>query len=474
MSPMAASSEKTDNGIRMEISRRRRERAADAPRLWCAVRRVNNNVTTLAVLLVTAAGAPSAASAQLPVADSVSSHAVVPGVTLRRIVRPAGPWILTVLEVDLRRPEIEVKGVRACDNLLGRERPSAIARRLRQEGVDVLSVLNADFFDLRGGTGATESNVVIDGEIVKAVTVTESPFDAFDNVHTQFGITATGAPVLDRFHLTGVVRTPSGAWPLAAINARAPGALALLTRWFDTLALSVQPSDTIAHVSLLKVGGRGDTARYRVDAKPKRERPVATSDESAMLVASGDVLPVVERLLPGDRVEIVMKLAPDRGPLRTVVGGWPRIVDAGRNIALAADSAEGTVPRFSRARHPRSALGISRDSATLYLVAVDGRQETSVGMTLEELADAMIALGAYEAMNLDGGGSTALVVRDSIVNTPSDANGERAVGNVVAITRRTGKQGDPQRRVLPRKSGSIASCVLPPPRDSAAAATRPQ
>lgn len=193
-----------------------------------------------------------------------------------------------------------------------------------------------------------------------------------------------------------------------------------------------------------------------------------------MLVASGDVLPVVERLLPGDRVEIVMKLAPDRGPLRTVVGGWPRIVDAGRNIALAADSAEGTVPRFSRARHPRSALGISRDSATLYLVAVDGRQETSVGMTLEELADAMIALGAYEAMNLDGGGSTALVVRDSIVNTPSDANGERAVGNVVAITRRTGKQGDPQRRVLPRKSGSIASCVLPPPRDSAAAATRPQ
>ncbi len=341
---------------------------------------------------------------------------------------------------------------------------------MRQDGVDVVGVLNADFFDLRGGTGATESNVVINGEIVKAVTVTESPFDAFDNVHTQFGITATGAPVLDRFHLTGVVRTPSGEWPLAAINARAPGALALLTRWFDTLALSVQPADTIAHVSLLKVGGRGDTARYRVDSKPKRERPVASADEAAMLVASGNALPVVERLLPGDRVEIVTKLIPDRGPLRTVVGGWPRIVDAGRNVALAADSVEGTIPRFSRARHPRSALGISRDSATLYLVAVDGRQETSVGMTLEELADAMISLGAHEAMNLDGGGSTALVIRDSIVNKPSDATGERAVGNVVAITRRTAKQGNPERRMLPRKSGSVASCVLPLPRDTAAAA----
>jgi len=459
----------------MGISRGRRERAADAPRLWCALRRVNNKVTTAAALLVTVAISASAATAQVTVPDSVSARSVVPGVTLRRVVQPAGPWVLSILEVDLRRPEIEVRGVRACDHLLGRERPSAIARRMRQDGVDVVGVLNADFFDLRGGTGATESNVIIDGEIVKAVTTTESPFDAFDNVHTQFGITTAGAPVIDRFYLTAVVRTPSGQWPLAAINAHAPGALGLLTRWFDTLALALQPADTSAHVALLKVGGRGDTARYRVESKPVRERPITPSDETAVLVARGDALPVVERLLPGDRVEIVTKLVPDRGPLRTVVGGWPRIIDAGRNVALAADSVEGTVPRFSRARHPRSALGISRDSATLYLVVVDGRQETSVGMTLEELADAMIAMGAYEAMNLDGGGSTALVVRDSIVNKPSDASGERPVGNVVAITRRTTAQRDLARRVLPRKSGSVASCVLPAPRDTAAAAAgRPQ
>lgn len=433
--------------------------------------RVNNRVTTAAAVLVTFAVSPSASIAQVTIADSVTVRPVAPGVALRRVVRPAGPWVLSVLEVDLRRPEIEVRGVRACDHLLGRERPSAIARRMRQEGEDVVGVLNADFFDLRGGTGATESNVVIDGEIVKAVTTTESPFDAFDNVHTQFGITATGAPVIDRFSLTAVVRTPSGEWPLAAINARAPGALALLTRWFDTLALRLQPRDTSAHVALLKVGGRGDTARYRVESTPVRERPVAPSDKTAVLVARGEALPVVERLRPGDRVEIVTKLVPDRGPLRTVVGGWPRIVDAGRNVALAADSVEGTIPRFSRARHPRSALGISRDSSTLYLVAVDGRQQTSVGMTLEELADAMIAMGAYEAMNLDGGGSTALVVRDSIVNTPSDTSGERPVGNVVAITRRRAARADPEHRVGPRTSGSVASCVLPPPRDTAAAVT---
>ncbi|HJU67173.1 MAG TPA: phosphodiester glycosidase family protein [Gemmatimonadaceae bacterium] len=430
-------------------------------------------MTTLALPLVTSLGIPLPASAQIAAGDSVSTHVVVPGVTLRRIVRGAGPWVLSVLEVDLRRPDIEIRGVRACDNLLGRERPSAIARRLRQDGVDVVGVLNADFFDLRGGTGASESNVIIDGEIVKAVTVTESPFDVFDNVHTQFGITVSGRPVLDRFHLKAVVRTPSGEWPLSAINASAPNALGLLTRWFDTLVLALQPTDTIAHVALLKVGGRGDTARYRVESNPKRERPVAATDETVALVASGSALPVVERLRPGDRVDIVVQLAPDRGPLRTVVGGWPRIVEAGRNVALAADSVEGTIPRFSRARHPRSALGISRDSLTLYVVAVDGRQPTSVGMTLEELGDAMIALGAYEAMNLDGGGSTALVVRDSVVNKPSDANGERPVGNVVAITRRTAPGANPERRAQPQRSGSVPSCVLPAPRDTAAA-RRPQ
>ena len=388
--------------------------------------------------------------------------------TLRRIVRPAGPLILSGLEVDLRRPDLEVRGLRACDRLLGRERPSAIAKRLRLEGSDVVGILNADFFDLRGGTGATESNVIIDGEIVKAVAVTESPFDAFDNVHTQFGITATGAPVLDRFRLQGIVRTPSGEWALSAINAVASGELAVLTPWFDTLALDAIRADSVAHVSLLKVGGRGDTARYRVESAPVRGRALTLSEQTVVLLASGSSLPVVERLRPGDRVDVIIRLVPDRGALRTVVGGWPRIVDGGRNVALAADSVEGTIPRFSRARHPRSALGISRDSATLYMVAVDGRQRTSVGMTLEELADAMISLGAYEAMNLDGGGSTALVVGDSIVNTPSDTTGERPVGNVVAVTRRKAVRANAERRVLPRESGSVASCVLPVRRDSAA------
>lgn len=93
-------------------------------------------------------------------------------------------------------------------------------------------------------------------------------------------------------------------------------------------------------------------------------------------------------------------------------------------------------------------------------------------MTLEELADAMIALGAYEAMNFDGGGSTALVVRDSIVNAPSDTSGERAVGNVVAVTRRAAGRQEPERRAVPRRNGNVTSCIVPVRRDTASAGIR--
>lgn len=451
----------------MVSSRKGGRRTALGPTVWRARRAVNTYVTTLVALLVTTLALPVPGETQPAASDSVTSRPVVPGVSFHRIDSPSGPWVLSLLEVDLRRPELDVRGVRACDRLLGRERPSAIARRLRQEGVNVVGALNADFFDLRGGTGAAVSSVVIDGELVKAVA--DSPADRSDDARTQFGTTADRRPVIERFSLTGLVRAPSGDWPLVAVNARVQAGLTLLTWWFDSTAVLAAADSSVVSVSMLKTGGRGDTAHYRVDTIPVRRGLTVPTEQTVVLVASGHAISVVERLRPGDRVDVVTKLSPDRGPLRTLVGGWPRIVRAGQNVALEADTVEGTRPGFSQARHPRSALGISRDSTTLYLVVVDGRQERSVGMTLEELANAMIALGAYEAMNFDGGGSTALVVRDSVVNNPSDKSGERPVGNVIVVTRNGGKQPVESRRAVPRSGKAVSSCVLPVRADTASA-----
>ena len=76
-------------------------------------------------------------------------------------------------------------------------------------------------------------------------------------------------------------------------------------------------------------------------------------------------------------------------------------------------------------------MGITTDGRVL-LVVIDGRQKSSVGMTLGQLAQYMLGLGSVQAMNLDGGGSTTLVVRGDVVNRPSDGH-ERRVAAAIAV-----------------------------------------
>ena len=120
------------------------------------------------------------------------------------------------------------------------------------------------------------------------------------------------------------------------------------------------------------------------------------------------------------------------------VGGRPVLL---RDSLIVADVDTVGGPGFATTRHPRTAVGIARSGKRLILVTVDGRQRPySDGMTLRELATLMRSLGARDAINLDGGGSTTMVLAGkngtlAIVNRPSDSAGERAVGNALAIVR---------------------------------------
>lgn len=104
------------------------------------------------------------------------------------------------------------------------------------------------------------------------------------------------------------------------------------------------------------------------------------------------------------------------------------------------------VPNLDRSElHPRSAIGYSRNGRYLFLVVVDGRQPLySEGVTLSELAGLMVSLGAEYAMDLDGGGSSTLVVEGSdgmprVLNSPIDnyiPGRERPVANHLGISLR--------------------------------------
>jgi hypothetical protein len=142
---------------------------------------------------------------------------------------------------------------------------------------------------------------------------------------------------------------------------------------------------------------------------------------------------LVTAFKPGDRVALRARLVPASGDprwesVRQVMGGGPRLLASGQYVG-----GEGFRPSFSDRRHPRTAIGRLADGR-IVLVVVGGRQPYhSLGMTLIELAVLMRQLGAVDAMNLDGGGSTTLVVRGAVVNLPSDESGERPVSDVLLV-----------------------------------------
>jgi hypothetical protein len=126
----------------------------------------------------------------------------------------------------------------------------------------------------------------------------------------------------------------------------------------------------------------------------------------------------------------------DLSGVSAVVGGGPRILRAGR-VAVAA-KAEGFAPApsffrsFVAGRQPRTLAGVRGDGALL-LVTVDGRAPGwSAGMTLPEAARLMRSLGARDALNLDGGGSSTMTVAGEVVNRPSDRV-ERAVSDGLLV-----------------------------------------
>ena len=83
--------------------------------------------------------------------------------------------------------------------------------------------------------------------------------------------------------------------------------------------------------------------------------------------------------------------------------------------------------------HTRTAVGYTKDNKMIVLV-VDGRQATSRGVFLEELAQLMLDLGCVEALSLDGGGSSALVVQNKLINKPLGTYSEREVMSAIAVS----------------------------------------
>ena len=142
-------------------------------------------------------------------------------------------------------------------------------------------------------------------------------------------------------------------------------------------------------------------------------------------------LPRTRADLPSRAGEALSRPAWLWGRVEEAVGGGPRLLTHGQ---VTTDGvAEGFDPWIIGGTHPRTAVGTSRDGRHLVIVTVDGRQAISKGVTLADLALILKRYGAWDAINLDGGGSTAMAVAGLVVNSPSGSGAERRVAETLLV-----------------------------------------
>jgi len=116
-----------------------------------------------------------------------------------------------------------------------------------------------------------------------------------------------------------------------------------------------------------------------------------------------------------------------------IVGGVPQLIKNGK-MDITWEQ-EKTTKSFVETRHPRTAVAKIKNGKFL-MITVDGRSESSGGISLYDLAALLLELGASDAMNLDGGGSTTMFLDGRVVNHPSDKEGERKVSDAILVTPR--------------------------------------
>jgi exopolysaccharide biosynthesis protein len=147
-----------------------------------------------------------------------------------------------------------------------------------------------------------------------------------------------------------------------------------------------------------------------------------------------------ENLKVGDKIDTHIKIIPyttSPSSILHLISGGPRLVKNG--VVYVSKHEERFKTDIAKGRAARTAIGITRDNKVL-LVTVDGlprgkgphNGSESIGMTLEELADLMLNLGAVEAMNLDGGSSTTMWIQGKVINHPVSGSQQR-VSNALIV-----------------------------------------
>ena len=334
--------------------------------------------------------------------QSRSEYVIAPGLIYREFLagRSAGPVRAHLLEVDFKAG-YALRPVLSNDSVAGIEALSEMAARSQ-----AVAMINGPYY-------------MRSGEILGLLKIDQMLVSTPDTPRTSFGVLPDGKIIFDSPAFTGHVELPDKTKiPIDGVNrGRGESELILYNTYY-------------AYWTLTAGGGREFLVRDGRIVDIRNDNSVI-SEGTVVLSASGRQAWLMADLKIGDPLKIVQTLGPVWDKVTQAVGAGPCLVKNGEIYMTTLGEEFGSDVAGGRA--PRTALGITKDGKAL-LVVVDGRSRSSVGYTLLELARFMLEQGAVEAMNLDGGGSSQMIIGSQIVNAPSDGR-ERRLGAGIAVVK---------------------------------------
>lgn len=196
-------------------------------------------------------------------------------------------------------------------------------------------------------------------------------------------------------------------------------------------------NNTIVYNSLF--GSYTGTNEYGMEYIVQKGKVIAINQANSYIPADGYVISVhgtaqdaFKDVKIGDSISFADTMGTEFEGAKTVIGAGPELL---RNGTVHVTATEEQFPSdIARGRAPRTAVGIKPDGKVILLV-IDGRQSHSIGATLAETAEMLQKFGAVNGYNLDGGGSSELVLQNETMNSPSDGS-ERPVGSALLVTRK--------------------------------------
>lgn len=333
-------------------------------------------------------------------ADQKLVDQIVPGVKHITLVRSNAKGMITANFLDIDgQSKFQLQPVLANDMIAGREALSSMAIHN-----NALAAINSSYFTPSGEIiGLTK----IDNTIVSTTYLARG----------AFGIKADGKPLIGQVDYSGVVTLPNGvSVPISGVNCeRGEDNLVLYNPYFDSST---------------------KTNEYGIEYVVKNGIVIAINQNNSPLEAGTIVVSVhgaskdkLSNVKIGDKLKISEDLGTTWNQVPQIMGVGPLLVK--NNSVYVTAKEEDFGPDVASGRAPRTAVGITKDNHVI-LAVVDGRQKNSIGCTLSEMAALMQEMGAVDAVNFDGGGSSEMVINNEVINSPSDGT-ERRVGAALVV-----------------------------------------